>query len=148
MRAIYCFCEEMNDETKQPILIAYLQQIGEGLIQMITENISNPIGALALETLGIVLSIDEKFVVDIESKISPLSIAIFLKHANDPVINSIVIDIFKILISNTHTNQKIEQRLVPTLTSILNAPSTKDLSGLLTVSFLDFLALVKLKNVL
>ena len=82
MRAIYCFCEEMTDETKQPILIVYLQQIGDGLIQMITENISNPIGALALETLGIVLSIDEKFVGDIESKVSPLSIAIFLKHAN------------------------------------------------------------------
>lgn len=72
----------MTDATKQPILVAYLPQIGEGLIQMITENINNPIGALALETLGIVLSIDENFVVLIENKVSPLSIAIFLKHAN------------------------------------------------------------------
>ena len=72
----------MTDETKQPILVAYLPQIGEGLIQMITENLSNPIGALALETLGIVLSIDEKFVVAIESKVSPLAIAIFIKQAN------------------------------------------------------------------
>jgi hypothetical protein len=72
----------MTDETKQPILVAYLQQIGDGLIQMVTENISNPIGAFALETLCIVLSIDEKFVVEIEDKLSPLSIAIFLKHAN------------------------------------------------------------------
>lgn len=80
---MYCsFCEELTDETKQPILIAYLPQIGEGLIQMITENVNNPIGALALETLAIALSIDEKFVDQVENKVAPLSIALFLKHAN------------------------------------------------------------------
>lgn len=51
----------------------------------------------------------------------------------DPLVNSIVVDIFKTLIANPYTNQKIEQRLLPTLTSILNAPNHKDLSGLLTV---------------
>lgn len=78
-----------------------------------------------METLIVVLGIDESFVASMESKLSPISIALFLKNINDPMVNSIVTDIIKILICNQHTNEKMEQRLVPTLVSILNQSQAK-----------------------
>lgn len=90
-----------------------------------------------------VLSVDEQFVNNMEAKISPFLIALFLKNTSDPLINSIITDTIKIIISNPYTNSKIEERIVPTLTSILTTTintkmnsecEQKDLSTLLTVS--------------
>lgn len=49
---------------------------------MITQNANNQIGTLTLETLVSVLGVDEKFVETIESKVSPLAIALFIKNTN------------------------------------------------------------------
>jgi hypothetical protein len=64
----------------------------------------------------------------------------------DPLVNSIITDIIKILISNRYTNAKIEQRIIPTLVSILNTTTIskteventeqKDYSTLITVRYL------------
>jgi len=73
-----------------------------------------------METLIAVLGLDEAFVDTVEAKLSPIAIALFLKNNTDPMQNSIVADIIRILIANPLTNPKIEQRLVPTLVSIIN----------------------------
>ena len=95
-----------------------------------------------METLITVLSVDENFVASIEQKLSPVVIALFLRNINDPMVNSIITDLIKILINNHQTNTKIEQRLVPTLLSILNMTHSpkneeinekKNFSTLLTV---------------
>ena len=130
------------NENQQSILIPHLLQITEGLVQMITQNANNQIGTLTMETLVSVLNVDEQFLDSVESKVSPLAIALFLKNTNDPLVNSIITDILKTLIQNPNTNTKIEARLMPTLLSILNtklvpkldAEDQKDYSTLLTTT--------------
>ena len=122
-----------------------MPQLTEGLIQMIIHNASNQIGTLTMETLITVLQVDQQFVATIEPKVTPLAIALFLKNTNDPLVNSLVTDIIKCLINNPFTISKVEQRLMPTLFSIINSSITskleqntsqKDLTSLLTVIFL------------
>jgi len=110
---------------------------------MIIQNSNNQIGTLTMETLITVLQVDQQFVASIEAKVTPLAIALFIKNTNDPLVNSLITDIIKSLISNPFTIAKVEQRLLPTLVSILNTTSTskseldnneqKDLTNLLTV---------------
>lgn len=144
MTVFLSFCEELTADNKQSAILPHLAQITDGLIQMITQNATNQVGSLTMETLITVLSVDEQFVVSVESKVSPLAIALFLKNTNDPLVNSIVTDLLKTLINNPFTNEKIEQRLMPTLISIINATTAsssakgdsekKDFSSLLTVN--------------
>ncbi|RNA14456.1 importin-9 [Brachionus plicatilis] len=146
MKAIFCFSSELSSENQQHLLVPHLPQITEGLFNMITHNSSNQIGTLSMETLTSVLAIDEEFLGTIEAKISPLAIALFLKNTSDPLVNSIITDIIKILIKNKYTNQRIEERLMPTLISILNSslsPKSDDtnFSGLLT-STIDLITMV------
>ena len=61
-----------------------------------------------------------------ESKVSPLAIAIFLKYNSDPVITSLSQDIFKVLAANPGCSGPLQNRLVPTLVSILNASEDKN----------------------
>ncbi len=129
MKSCYCFIEELTAENQQAILLPHLPQITEGLVQMLTQNSTNQIGFLTMETLIVVLGIDESFVASMEHKLSPIAIALFLKNINDPMVNSIVTDIIKILICNEQTNEKMEQRLVPTLVSILSQSQTKSESN-------------------
>ncbi len=147
MKAIYCFSEELTTLNQQSRLVPHLPRITEGLIQLITQNPTNQIGFLTMETLISILSVDETFLDSIEAKLSPIAIALFLKNNTDPMQNSIVTDIIRILITNPLTNQKIEHRLVPTLISIINNANSsnlgaqtdqKDLSTLLT-STLDLI---------
>jgi len=120
MKAIYCFCDELTSLGEQARLVPHLPRLTDGLLQLITQNPTNQIGFLTMETLIAVLGLDEAFVDAVEAKLSPIAIALFLKNNTDPMQNSIVADIIRILIANPLTNPKIEQRLVPTLVSIIN----------------------------
>lgn len=51
-------------------------------MQMIIQNPTNQIGTLSMETLVVVLSIDDQFLLSVESKVSPLAIALFLKNTS------------------------------------------------------------------
>lgn len=111
---------------------------------MISQNSTNQIGYLTLETLLNALSINEEYVGTIESKICPFVIALFIKNTTDPLVNSLICDIIKNLLANPYTNEKMEQRLLPTLVSILNTTiasklqannDQKDFSTILTVRF-------------
>ena len=78
----FSFCEEFTNENQQSLLVPHLPQLCEGLVQMISQNSTNQIGTLTMETLVTVLGIDEKFVGSVEAKISPLAIALFIKNTN------------------------------------------------------------------
>jgi hypothetical protein len=86
MRAIFSFTEELTNENQQSILVPHLLPITEGLVHMITQNATNQIGTLSIETLCTVLSVDEQFLDSVESKVSPLAIALFLKNTNGNII--------------------------------------------------------------
>lgn len=56
---------------------------------MIIQNSGNQIATLTMETLVTVLGVDEKFVESVESKVSPLAIALFIKNTNGKLLQKI-----------------------------------------------------------
>lgn len=77
---------------------------------------------------------DPQFTLSVENRVSPITIAVFLKYNSDPVLVSICQDIFKELCNNTLCCGLLQHRLVPTIISILQAPLDKVPSGLQAVS--------------
>ncbi|KAL3853056.1 hypothetical protein ACJMK2_016638 [Sinanodonta woodiana] len=137
IRAVYSYAEHLKTSNNTHLLVPFLPSITEGLVTVATQ-FSSDVLALCLETLSVVLSVDKSFTASCESKVAPLNIAVFLKYCGDPVIASIVQDIFKELAENESCMGALQQRLLPTLVSILQATSDKVPLGLPSVS-LDIL---------
>ncbi|XP_066283922.1 importin-9-like isoform X1 [Branchiostoma lanceolatum] len=133
VRAIFGYCDHLKQSGNTQLLVPYLPHVTEGLISIATQYASEVL-ALVLETLRIVLTIDHSFTASYESKIIPLSIAVFLKYNHDPLIASLTEDIFKELASIPTCQQPLQQRLLPTLISIMQAPADKVPHGLCSIS--------------
>ncbi|KAH9510177.1 Importin 9 [Bulinus truncatus] len=133
VRAVFGFCDQLKVAGNTQLLVPYLQNILEGLISIATQFSAEVLG-LCLETLAVVVSVDEHFSANNENRLGPLSLAVFLKYAVDPFIVSLVQDIIKVLASNPSCAAAIQSRFVPTLNSILNSDSEKLSPGLVAVS--------------
>ncbi|KAL5011617.1 hypothetical protein ScPMuIL_010168 [Solemya velum] len=140
IRAVYSYCEHLKASKSTHFLIPFLSNITEGLLTIFSQ-FSSEVLALCLETLAVVISVDKSFTASVENRICPLTIAVFLKYCSDPVIVSIVQELFKELSSNESCMEPLQQRLLPTLVSILQATSDKVPLGLPAVA-LDVLQTV------
>ncbi|XP_069141482.1 importin-9-like isoform X2 [Argopecten irradians] len=136
IRAIFSYCNHFKNKNDTQLLLPFLPNIVEGLVSIATQY-SSDVLSLCLETLAVVLSVDKGFTASVESKVTPLTIAVFLKYSGDPVVVSIVHDIFKVLAANENCIGPLEQRLLPTLVSILQSPDKVPVS--LPVESLDVL---------
>ena len=131
VRAIWGFCHHLksknvSDGSKQ-LLVPLLPALLDGLVNMAQDySKSAEILGLILENLAVVLTCDPQFTASQEAKVSPLAIAIFLNYNSDPVITSLSQDIFKVLASNPACSVSLQNRLVPTLVSILGAKEDKN----------------------
>ncbi|CAL1541790.1 unnamed protein product [Lymnaea stagnalis] len=133
VRSVFGFCDHLKVAGNTQLLVPYLQNILEGLISIATQ-FSTEVMGLCLETLAVVVSVDEHFTASNENRLGPLSLAVFLKHAGDPFVVSLVQDIVKVLAGNPSCTAAIQARFVPTLNSILNSDSEKLSPGLVSVS--------------
>ncbi|GFR73520.1 importin-9 [Elysia marginata] len=133
VRAVFGFCDHLKMANNTQLLAPYLQNILEGLIGIATQFSADVMG-LCLETMSVVISVDEQFTASKEKNLGPLSLAVFLKHAVDPFIVSLVQDIVKVLACNPACTDALQARFVPTLNSILNSDSEKLSPGLVSVS--------------
>lgn len=129
VRAVFGFCEYLKNCGTTQILFNFLPNIMEGLLSITTQFSSNVL-ALSLETLIVVLAIDDNFTASVEAKVTPLTIAVFLKYSSDPLIVSLVEDMVGVLAENAQVTLPLQQRLLPTLISILQAPPDKVPPGL------------------
>ena len=84
---------------------------------------------------------DPAFTAANEAKVTPLAIAIFLKYNSDPVLVNLVQDVLRVLSQTEGCLQPLQQRLVPTLVSILDASEDKVAMGLKAVA-LDVLEIL------
>lgn len=132
IRAVFSYCTHLKNSNNTQQLMPFLNTILEGLMTIATQY-SSEVLSLCLETLAVVLSVDKSFTASVENKVTPLTIAVFLKFSSDPVVISIVQDIFKELAGNESCIGPVEQRLLPTLVSILQSPDKVPL-GLPAVS--------------
>ena len=131
VRAIWGFCHHLksksDSDASRQLLVPLLPALVDGLVNMATNfSSSSEILGLIMENLAVVLACDPQFTAAQEGKVSPLAIAIFLKYNSDPVITSLSQDIFKVLASNPGCSGPLQNRLVPTLVSILNASEDKN----------------------
>ncbi|RXN38018.1 importin-9 isoform X1 [Labeo rohita] len=140
VRAIWGYCDQLKLSESTHVLQPFLPSILEGLVQLAAQ-FSSEVLTLVMETLCIVCTVDPAFTTSAENKICPLTIAIFLKYSNDPVVASLAQDIFKELAQIEACQGPMQMRLIPTLVSIMQAPPDKIPSGLCATS-IDILTTV------
>ncbi|KAM9362411.1 importin-9 [Symphorus nematophorus] len=140
VRAIWGYCDQLKLSESTHVLQPFLPSILEGLVQLAAQ-FSSEVLTLVMETLCIVCTVDPAFTTSAENKICPLTIAIFLKYNNDPVVASLAQDIFKELAQIEGCQGPMQMRLIPTLVSIMQAPPDKIPSGLCATS-IDILTTV------
>ncbi|XP_029288165.1 LOW QUALITY PROTEIN: importin-9 [Cottoperca gobio] len=140
VRAIWGYCDQLKLSDSTHVLQPFLPSILEGLVQLAAQ-FSSEVLTLVMETLCIVCTVDPAFTTSAENKICPLTIAIFLKYNNDPVVASLAQDIFKELAQIEGCQGPMQMRLIPTLVSIMQAPPDKIPSGLCAPS-IDILTTV------
>uniref|UniRef100_A0A3P8WSC2 Importin 9 n=1 Tax=Cynoglossus semilaevis TaxID=244447 RepID=A0A3P8WSC2_CYNSE len=140
VRAIWGYCDQLKLSDSTHVLQPFLPSILEGLVQLAAQ-FSSEVLTLVMETLCIVCTVDPAFTTSAENKICPLTIAIFLKYNNDPVVASLAQDIFKELAQIEGCQGPMQMRLIPTLVSIMQAPPDKIPSGLCATS-IDILTTV------
>uniref|UniRef100_H3CNL2 Importin 9 n=1 Tax=Tetraodon nigroviridis TaxID=99883 RepID=H3CNL2_TETNG len=133
VRAIWGYCDQLKLSESTHVLQPFLPSILEGLVQLAAQ-FSSEVLTLVMETLCIVCTVDPTFTTNAENKICPLTIAIFLKYNNDPVVASLAQDIFKELAQIEGCQGPMQMRLIPTLVSIMQAPPDKIPSGLCATS--------------
>uniref|UniRef100_A0A1A7YD99 Importin 9 n=1 Tax=Iconisemion striatum TaxID=60296 RepID=A0A1A7YD99_9TELE len=133
VRAIWGYCDQLKLSESTHVLQPFLPSILDGLVQLAAQ-FSSEVLTLVMETLCIVCTVDPAFTTSAENKICPLTIAIFLKYNNDPVVASLVQDIFKELAQIEGCQGPMQMRLIPTLVSIMQAPPDKIPSGLCSTS--------------
>ncbi|XP_036386381.1 importin-9 [Megalops cyprinoides] len=129
VRAIWGYCDQLKLSESTHVLQPFLPSVLEGLVQLAAQ-FSSEVLTLVMETLCIVCTVDPAFTTSAENKICPLTIAIFLKYSNDPVVASLAQDIFKELAQIEACQGPMQMRLIPTLVSIMQAPPDKIPSGL------------------
>ncbi|XP_047204400.1 importin-9 [Girardinichthys multiradiatus] len=140
VRAIWGYCDQLKLSESTHILQPFLPSVLEGLIQLAAQ-FSSEVLTLVMETLCIVCTVDPAFTTSAENKICSLTIAIFLKYNNDPVVAALAQDIFKELAQIEGCQGPMQMRLIPTLISIMQALPDKIPSGLCATS-IDILATV------
>uniref|UniRef100_A0A7N8YHL6 Importin 9 n=1 Tax=Mastacembelus armatus TaxID=205130 RepID=A0A7N8YHL6_9TELE len=140
VRAIWGYCDQLKLSESTHVLQPFLPSVLEGLVQLAAQ-FSSEVLTLVMETLCIVCTVDPAFTTSAENKICPLTIAIFLKYNNDPVVASLAQDIFKELAQIEGCQGPMQMRLIPTLVSIMQAPPDKIPSGLCATS-MDILTTV------
>ena len=81
----FSYCEEVGvDQTND--VIVYLPRIFEGILATMGR-IPQAAFIWPLESLAILISVDENFVATIENRLSPLAIELFVNYIQDPLIN-------------------------------------------------------------
>jgi hypothetical protein len=81
--------------------------------------------------------VDQQLTASLESRLSPLVIALFLKYGHDPSMMPVIEELFSVLSGNPLVLQPLQACFIPTLISILKSPQGTPTSGLLSVKKLN-----------
>ncbi len=140
-RATFVFCDHIKSSDKTPLIKPYLGPMFEGLLS-IGNQYSSEVLSLVLETICILISIDKEFTASIENKVAPLAIATFLKYHSDPLLIAVAQDVFAELCKNDKCVLPLEQRLIPTLISILQPSQASEAVVSLQPTSLEILSTI------
>ncbi|XP_058460644.1 importin-9 isoform X2 [Malaya genurostris] len=121
-RAIYGFCSNLRDcnDERKSYLITKLEHFLESLMPLFSQS-QNTVQGLLLETLTAIIAYDTEVTATLSNKVVSLIIAMFLKYHDDRFILELVQDILKILSQNPFCLVPLQEKIIPTLVSILNS---------------------------
>lgn len=121
VRAVYAFCSNLKDieNERKAFLVSKLEIFLDGILQMIPQAQSTLMGLL-LEALCELLAFDVNFTASTAPRVIPMVQALFLKYHDDRFILEHVQDILKIWSQNPFCLEPLQEKVVPTLVSILN----------------------------
>ncbi|XP_044006990.1 importin-9 [Aphidius gifuensis] len=121
-RAVYWFCEiaQTSNTGIVNIVRSHLPAIFQGLFTLLATQPTAEILTLILEAYVVLIALDKDFTASVESKICPLTIAIFIKYHSDPDILLLCHDIFKELTENEQCIESLQTRIIPTLVSMMS----------------------------
>lgn len=151
-RALHNFCDYLKVNGGRALIQPYLGPFVEALNTMATEATPEAL-SIVLEALALLVSvstmihsnksarqsqfrrlflhrtlifqIDPEFTALAETKVTPLTIGVFLKHSNDNVLVLLAQDIFKELSKVPACSASLQQKLLPTLIEVLTTPQVK-----------------------
>ncbi|XP_024868417.1 importin-9 isoform X2 [Temnothorax curvispinosus] len=119
VKAIYWFSEaSTGKDSIINIIRCHMPNIFQGLFNLVSQP-STDVLTLVMETFQTLIWQHKEFTASVESKICPLTIAVFVKFHNDPTILDICQDIFKDLTQNPSCIEPLQTRIIPTLTSMM-----------------------------
>lgn len=121
VRAVYAFCSNLqdNENERKAFLVSKMEVFLDGILQMIPGAQSTLMGLL-LESLSELLAFDVNFTASTAPRVIPMIQALFLKYHDDRFILQHVQDILKIWSQNPFCLLPLQEKMVPTLVSILN----------------------------
>ena len=140
-RATFVFCDYMKTSNKTALIKPYLGHMFDGLLAIGTRY-STEVLSLVLETICILISIDKEFTASIENKVAPLAIATFLKCSSDPHLIACAQDVFAELCKNDKCVLPLEQRIIPTIVSILQPSQRTETVNALQPTSLEILTTI------
>ncbi|KAI9328762.1 armadillo-type protein [Zopfochytrium polystomum] len=115
MKALWKFARD--DECVQ-LLRPYCFVIMEAICSVIP-TAADDFLLLLLETLMVVVKIDEAATRKVEEELSNLLVGVWMRDSEDPIKNDIVLDVFAAMSKTPETAAALQQRLLPSLTKMI-----------------------------
>jgi len=119
VRATFNFCVHLVDSKQEELLKPYLIRIFEAIFEIIEAYKSGTL-SLVVETIYVLLGIDDSFTSNVAESVCELAIQTFIENVDDPTLIEKTSEIFNKLAKNQHSYKQTEDKLIPTITEILS----------------------------
>ncbi|XP_041783157.1 importin-9 [Anopheles merus] len=120
-RAIYGFCSNLKDnkDERHVLIMSKLENFFDGLVGLFEQS-QNTVLGLFLEALSAIISFDVNVTATLCPKVITVTMTVFQKFHDDRFLVEMVQDVLKILSQNPFCLLPLQDRIIPTLVSILN----------------------------
>ncbi|XP_053669805.1 importin-9 [Anopheles nili] len=122
-RAIFGFCTNLkaNTDERNVLVLSKLEHFFDGLVPLFEQS-QNTVLGLLLEALSSIISFDVNATATMCPKVINITMTVFEKYHDDRFLLEMVQDVFKILSQNPFCLLPLQDRIIPTIVSILNHP--------------------------
>jgi len=119
VRATFNFCVHLQDSKQEELMKPYLPRIFESIFDIIEAYKSEAL-SLLIETIYVLLGIDDTFTSNVAEKVCELATSTFVENVDDPTLIEKTSEIFNRLAKNQRSYRITEDKLVPTIVEILS----------------------------
>ncbi|XP_052872556.1 importin-9 [Anopheles cruzii] len=124
-RGVYGLCTHLKStaDERQMLMTSKLEHFLDGLVPLFEQS-QNTAVCMLLEVLNAVISFDVNVTARMCPKVINLTMGAFLKYHDDRVLLDMVQDVLKVLSQNPFCLLPLQDRIIPTIVSILSSEGT------------------------